>query len=165
MDLYEIRGGRLDVIAEEAEHQELDRDVTNMEHHKNKKGRTTRDVPTLQRFSVDTNESLCFEPCEDSSPSPTGAEDGHDDVFQEGAEVGHTDLFVLLFCFLHLGFRLANPKNVRIYIEEAIKFVSLIKINPDIYINLFVTDLSTLKQIRPTSGRKKPFLCRLNSSV
>lgn len=106
MDLYEIRGGRLDVIAEEAEHQELDRDVTNMEHHENRKGRTTHNAPTLQRFSVDTNESLCFEPCEDSSPSPTGAEDGHDDVFkEEGAEVGHTDLFLfVLFCFLHLEF-------------------------------------------------------------
>lgn len=96
MDLYEIRGGRLDVIAEEAEHQELDRDVTNMEHHKNRKGRSTQDAPTFQRFSVDTNESLCFEPCEDSSPSPTGAEDGHDDVFkEEGVEVGHIFVFVV----------------------------------------------------------------------
>uniref|UniRef100_A0A8D3ASP9 Fibronectin type III and SPRY domain containing 2 n=1 Tax=Scophthalmus maximus TaxID=52904 RepID=A0A8D3ASP9_SCOMX len=46
-----------------------------------------RDVSTFQRFSVDTNESLRFEPCEDSPPSPTGAEDGYDDdddVFKEG---------------------------------------------------------------------------------
>lgn len=46
---------------------------------------------TFQRFSVGTNESLRFEPCEDSSPSPTGAEDGHDedDVFRrEVNEVG-----------------------------------------------------------------------------
>ncbi|XP_037552851.1 fibronectin type III and SPRY domain-containing protein 2 [Nematolebias whitei] len=44
---------------------------------------------TFQRFSVGTNESLRFEPCEDSSPSPTGPEDGHneDDVFRrEGNE-------------------------------------------------------------------------------
>lgn len=80
------------MIAEEAEHHES----TTMEPYKvvpDREGRATRDVPTLQKFSVDTNESLCFEPCEDSSPSPTGAEDGRDDddddVFKEGeTEVG-----------------------------------------------------------------------------
>ncbi|KAM7405900.1 hypothetical protein PAMP_000315 [Pampus punctatissimus] len=82
MDLYDIRGGRLDVIAEEAEHQES----TTMESSRDRGRRATRDVSTFQRFSVDTNESLCFEPYEDSNPSPTGAEDGHDDdddVFKE----------------------------------------------------------------------------------
>uniref|UniRef100_A0A1A7X2B0 Fibronectin type III and SPRY domain containing 2 n=1 Tax=Iconisemion striatum TaxID=60296 RepID=A0A1A7X2B0_9TELE len=43
---------------------------------------------TLQRFSVGTNESFRFEPCEDNSPSPTGAADGYgdddDDVFKKG---------------------------------------------------------------------------------
>ena len=91
MDLYEIRGGRLDVISEEAEHQ-LSRDSTTMEHSDvvpDRGARATREVSTFQRFSVDTNESLRFEPCEDSSPSPTGAEDGLDDVFKEGkTEVG-----------------------------------------------------------------------------
>lgn len=91
MDLYEIRGGRLDVISEEAEHQ-LSRDSTTMEHHDvvpDRGARATRDVSTFQRFSVDTNESLRFEPWEVSSPSPTGAEDGHDDVFKEReTEVG-----------------------------------------------------------------------------
>lgn len=80
------------MIAEEAEHHES----TTMEPYKvvpDRGGRATRDVPTLQKFSVDTNESLRFEPCEDSSPSPTGAEDGRaaadDDVFKEGeTEVG-----------------------------------------------------------------------------
>ncbi|XP_056268784.1 fibronectin type III and SPRY domain-containing protein 2 isoform X1 [Pseudoliparis swirei] len=76
MDLYEIRGGLLDVIAEEAEHQESTMADGG--------GRATRGVSTFQRFSVDTNESLCFEPCEDSLPSPTGAQDGLEDVFKEG---------------------------------------------------------------------------------
>ncbi|XP_068455578.1 fibronectin type III and SPRY domain-containing protein 2 [Clinocottus analis] len=40
----------------------------------------TRGVSSFQRFSVDTNESLSFEPCEDSLPSPEGA----GDVFTEG---------------------------------------------------------------------------------
>ncbi|XP_034536298.1 fibronectin type III and SPRY domain-containing protein 2 [Notolabrus celidotus] len=85
MDLYEIRVERLGTIAEEAEHQGLSRESTTMDRG----GRTTRDVSTFQRFSVDTNESLHFEPCEDNPPSPTGAEDGNDedDVFKdEGAE-------------------------------------------------------------------------------
>ncbi|XP_071389706.1 fibronectin type III and SPRY domain-containing protein 2 [Centroberyx affinis] len=90
MDLYDIRGGRLDVITEEAlsgdEHQELNRGFTSMEPFasvSDRGGKATRDVSTFQRFSVDTNESLHFEPCEDEAPSPTGAEDGHDDVFEE----------------------------------------------------------------------------------
>ncbi|XP_026175848.1 fibronectin type III and SPRY domain-containing protein 2 [Mastacembelus armatus] len=87
MDLYEIRGGRLDVIAEEAEHQ--DRELTTMEPHDmvSDRGRGRPcEASTFQRFSVDTNESLRFEPCEDISPSPTGAVDGRDDndVFKEG---------------------------------------------------------------------------------
>ncbi|XP_008284863.1 fibronectin type III and SPRY domain-containing protein 2 [Stegastes partitus] len=85
MDLYEIRGGRLDVIAEEGE---LSRESATMETFNvaaDSGGRTARDVSTFQRFSVGTNESLRFEPCEDSTPSPTGAEDGcDDDVFKEG---------------------------------------------------------------------------------
>ncbi|GAA6218853.1 fibronectin type III and SPRY domain-containing protein 2 isoform X1 [Lates japonicus] len=89
MDLYEIRGGRLDVIAEEADHQELSRESTTMEPYSvvsDREGRAARDVSTFQRFSVNTNESLRFEPCEESPPPPTGAEDGHDDddVFKEG---------------------------------------------------------------------------------
>ncbi len=109
MDLYEIRGGTLDVIAEEAEHQELSRASNTMESYtvgSNRGGRATRDVSTFQRFSVDTNESLRFEPCEDASPSPTGAEDGYDDdddddddVFQEGEiEVGTlTQLWPIMY--------------------------------------------------------------------
>lgn len=86
MDLYEIRGGLLDVIAEEAEHQESTMADGG--------GRATRGVSTFQRFSVDTNESLCFEPCEDSLPSPTGAQDGLEDVFKEGeTEVGRSLAF------------------------------------------------------------------------
>ena len=94
MDLCEIRGGRLDVITEEAEHQELlSRGSSTMDPHcvaSDRGRRAARDISTFQRFSVDTNESLQFEPCEDS-PSPTGAEDGldDDDVFKEGeTEVG-----------------------------------------------------------------------------
>lgn len=84
MDLYDIRGGRLDVIAEEAEHQELSRESTTMEPSRDEGGRATRDMYTLQRFSMDTNESLRFEPYEGSTPSSTEAEDGHDDdVFKE----------------------------------------------------------------------------------
>ncbi|AWP01341.1 putative fibronectin type III and SPRY domain-containing protein 2 [Scophthalmus maximus] len=92
MDLFEIRGGGgggLDVISEEAEHQES-RELKAMDPYNvaSDRGRgAARDVSTFQRFSVDTNESLRFEPCEDSPPSPTGAEDGYDDdddVFKEG---------------------------------------------------------------------------------
>lgn len=87
MDLYDVRGGRLGVITEEAEHQEsntMERGVLD------RRGRVSRDTGTLQRFSVDTDQFLHFEPCEDAAPSPTGAEDGYDDdVFKEKAsEVG-----------------------------------------------------------------------------
>uniref|UniRef100_A0A667WYK4 Fibronectin type III and SPRY domain containing 2 n=1 Tax=Myripristis murdjan TaxID=586833 RepID=A0A667WYK4_9TELE len=74
MDLYEIRGGRLDVIAEEApsgeEYQELGRESATMEPFlvaAGRGGRATRDVSTFQRFSINTNESLHFEPCEDGT--------------------------------------------------------------------------------------------------
>lgn len=78
MDLYEIRDAALDVISEEAEHQELGRSAVESR-------RATRAAGTFQRFSVNTNESLSFEPCGDSSPSPTGADIGDDDdVFREG---------------------------------------------------------------------------------
>lgn len=72
------------MIAEEAEHQELSRESTTMEPSRDEGGRATRDMYTLQRFSMDTNESLRFEPYEGSTPSSTEAEDGHDDdVFKE----------------------------------------------------------------------------------
>ncbi|XP_041642298.1 fibronectin type III and SPRY domain-containing protein 2 [Cheilinus undulatus] len=89
MDFYEIRGGRLDVIAEESEHHDLSRASTAMEPYNvtSDRGRT------FQKFSVNTNESLHFEPCEDIPPSPTGAEDGNDedDVFMEGGPESETD--------------------------------------------------------------------------
>ncbi|KAI3377480.1 hypothetical protein L3Q82_008653 [Scortum barcoo] len=97
MDLDEIRGGRLGVIAEEAEHRELSRESTTTQPHNvasDRGGRVTTGGSAFQRFSVDTNESLRFEPCEASTPSPTGAEDGNDedDVFKEGeTEVGTTN--------------------------------------------------------------------------
>lgn len=84
MDLFEIRGGMLDVIAEESEHQELSQESSTMETFGVGRDRGRGQGTTFQRFSVDTNESLHFEPCDDNSPSPTGAEDGHDDVFKEG---------------------------------------------------------------------------------
>lgn len=89
MDLYELRGGRLNVIAEEAEHRDLSRESPTMEPYSmvpDREGRATYGVSTFQRFSVNTNESLHFEPCEDSPPSPAEAEDGYDDddVFNEG---------------------------------------------------------------------------------
>ncbi|XP_074522870.1 fibronectin type III and SPRY domain-containing protein 2 [Halichoeres trimaculatus] len=92
MDLYEIRVERLGTIAEESERQDLSRESTTMEPFgvtSDRGGRTPQDVSTFQRFSVDTNESLTFEPCEDLPPSPTGAEDGNDEdnVFKdEGPE-------------------------------------------------------------------------------
>ncbi|KAM9861284.1 fibronectin type III and SPRY domain-containing protein 2 [Aulostomus maculatus] len=70
MDLFELRGVRLDVIAEEAEHP----DTTTMEPF-DQGGKVTRDVSAFQRFSIDTNESLSFDPCEDS---PTGLDDGQE---------------------------------------------------------------------------------------
>lgn len=76
------------MITEEAEQQELSRASTMVEPHNvvaDRGGTATRNVSTFQRFSVDTNESLRFEPWEESPPSPTEAEDGHDDdVFKEG---------------------------------------------------------------------------------
>ncbi|KAF7212385.1 transcript variant X2 [Nothobranchius furzeri] len=84
MDLTEIRGLRLDVISEEGEHQDLSRGSTTMEMFNLASDRAGR---TLQRFSVGTNESFRFEPCEDNSPSPTGAADGYgddDEVFKKG---------------------------------------------------------------------------------
>ena len=76
----------LDAIAEETEQQDLSRESTTMETHNVVSDRGRR---TLQRFSVDTNDSLSFDPCESSSTSPTGAEDGHDDddvVFRDGKD-------------------------------------------------------------------------------
>ncbi|CAL1603567.1 unnamed protein product [Knipowitschia caucasica] len=62
MDLFEIRGGQLDVIEEEQE-------FSLMEHS------------GAQRVSVETNESLRFEACD--SPSPAVTEDSPDDVFSD----------------------------------------------------------------------------------
>ncbi|KAK2920004.1 hypothetical protein Q8A73_002208 [Channa argus] len=51
----------------------------------NVEGTEIHDGSTFQRFSVNTNESLHFEPCENSPPPLSEAEDGHDDdVFKEG---------------------------------------------------------------------------------
>lgn len=108
MDLYDITGGRLDVIAEEAEHQELSRESTTMEPSRDREGRPTQNVSTFQRFSVNTNESLCFEPCETSTPSPTGAEDGlddDDDVFkEEETEVGKLMQFLSIIIVIIVYF-------------------------------------------------------------
>lgn len=80
MDLYEIREGRLDAIAEEAEHQELEADLFHMHPHKDKVSNTLGQA-ALQK-------SLPFEQGEHSSPSLTGADDGYDDVYkEEGIEV------------------------------------------------------------------------------
>lgn len=77
MDLFEIKGGRLGVIAEEAEHQELEADLSSMHPYKDKDS-YRRGQATLQK-------SLAFEQGEHSSPSPTGADDGYDE--KEGIEV------------------------------------------------------------------------------
>lgn len=71
MDLYEIRGGRLGVIAEEAEHQELETDLSSMQSNKDKVSKRRGRVPLPK--------SLPFEQAERSSPSPTGADDGRDE--------------------------------------------------------------------------------------
>ncbi|XP_022604466.1 fibronectin type III and SPRY domain-containing protein 2 [Seriola dumerili] len=119
MDLYEIRGGRLDVITEEAEHQDLSRESNTMEPYKvasARGGRATRDISTLQRFSVGTNESLRFEPCEDSPPSPTGAEDGlddDDDVFREGETESE-----IVMTRNHLQGKVAEMENFAGHLEE-----------------------------------------------
>lgn len=76
MDLYEIRGGRLGVIAEEAELQELSREST-----------------AMQTYNVG------------SPPSPTGAEDGSDgeeDAFKEGETEVRTLTNYLSVVSLHL---------------------------------------------------------------
>lgn len=78
MDLYEIRGGRLGVIAEEAEHQELETDLSCMRPHKDK-ALNKRGQASLQK-------SFPCEQCEHSSPSP--GEDGYNDMNkEEGIEV------------------------------------------------------------------------------
>lgn len=67
MDLYDVWGGRLGVIKEEAEYQES----STMER--------ARGSGTLQRIT------------EDSTPSPTGADDGQEDaelLKEETSEVG-----------------------------------------------------------------------------
>ncbi|XP_068608777.1 fibronectin type III and SPRY domain-containing protein 2 [Brachionichthys hirsutus] len=72
MDQGEIRGARLDVITEEVEHQDLNRTSITMEPYND------RGEPGAQRFPVGTGEG--------SSPSPTGADDGHDEdsIFKDG---------------------------------------------------------------------------------
>lgn len=82
MDFYEIRGGRLGVIFEEAE-QDCCGEYNNMEGFGLGRG---------QRFSVETNESLRFEPCEGNTPSPTGTDDGQDDVFNQADTQNENDL-------------------------------------------------------------------------
>ncbi|XP_023264554.1 fibronectin type III and SPRY domain-containing protein 2 [Seriola lalandi dorsalis] len=122
MDLYEIRGGKLDVITEEAENQDLSRESNTMEPYKvasARGGRATRDISTLQRFSVGTNESLRFERCEDSPPSPTGAEDGldddddDDDVFREGETESE-----IVMTRNHLQGKVAEMENFAGHLEE-----------------------------------------------
>lgn len=63
MDLYDIRGGRLGAIKEEAEYQET---TTPMDRSISVRG-AQGDV-TFPRIN------------EDSTPSPTGADDGQDEV-------------------------------------------------------------------------------------
>lgn len=86
MDLYDIRGGRLGVIKEEAEYQDtttaMDRSVS---------VRAAQGDATFPRLG------------EDATPSPTGADDGQDDV--EGlkdqvAEVGNANLTLTLHLLL-----------------------------------------------------------------
>ncbi|XP_056228588.1 fibronectin type III and SPRY domain-containing protein 2 [Seriola aureovittata] len=123
MDLYEIRGGKLDVITEEAENQDLSRESNTMEPYKvasARGGRATQDISTLQRFSVGTNESLRFERCEDSPPSPTGAEDGlddddddDDDVFREGETESE-----IVMTRNHLQGKVAEMENFAGHLEE-----------------------------------------------
>lgn len=85
MDLYDIRGGRLGVIKEEAEYQES----TTME--RGFSASTARGDGALPRIT------------EDSTPSPTGADDGQDDVEElkeEAAEVGTAKITLTL----HISF-------------------------------------------------------------
>ncbi|CAG5858590.1 unnamed protein product [Menidia menidia] len=85
MEMDGIRRGSLDVIPEEAQEQDLSRESTTVETYNVVSDRGGR---TFQRFSVETDESLHFDPCETSSPSTTGAEDGNDDndVFKNGKD-------------------------------------------------------------------------------
>ncbi|TWW67853.1 SPRY domain-containing protein 2 [Takifugu flavidus] len=78
MDLYEIRGGRLGVITEEAEQQELQTDLSSMQSHKDKVS-NRRGRAALQK-------SLPLEQGKQSSPSPTGADDKCDAFREEGIE-------------------------------------------------------------------------------
>ncbi|XP_024858847.1 fibronectin type III and SPRY domain-containing protein 2 isoform X2 [Kryptolebias marmoratus] len=83
MELSDLGGARLGLISEEAEQQDFSPDSASQMFHP----AAERGGRTFQRFSVGTDDSLRFEACEDSSPSPTGAEDGHDDdddVFKTG---------------------------------------------------------------------------------
>lgn len=69
------------MIEEESEQQDFSRESSRMEHPGAGQERAPQGVKgALQRFSVDTNESLRFEPCD--TPSPTGADDGQDNVFK-----------------------------------------------------------------------------------
>lgn len=79
MDLYEIRGGRLGVITEEAEQQELQTDLSSMQSHKDKVS-NRRGRAALQK-------SLPLEQGEQSSLSPTGANEKCDAFGEEGIEV------------------------------------------------------------------------------
>lgn len=76
MDLYEIRGGRLGVISEEAEQQDLEANLSSMNPHKDK--------VSSRRGQASLQKSLPFQQGEHSSPSPTGADDGYDDMFEDG---------------------------------------------------------------------------------
>lgn len=77
MDLYEIRGGRLGVITEEAEQQELQTDLSSMQSHKDKVS-NRRGQAALQK-------SLPLEQGKQSSPS--GADDKCDAFREEGIVV------------------------------------------------------------------------------
>lgn len=77
MDLYEIRGGRLGVITEEAEQQELQTDLSSMQSHKEKISNRRRQA-ALQK-------SLPLE--QDEQTSPSGADDKCDAFREKGIEV------------------------------------------------------------------------------
>lgn len=91
MDVFDNpRGGRLDVITEDGEeHEDLTEPSGVMPGGARRQNQTN--LSKYQHFSIDTNESLHFEPCESDSPSPTGAEDGYNSVFgDEGPEIETT---------------------------------------------------------------------------
>lgn len=82
MDRFDMRGGRLGVIKEEAEYQET---TTTMD-----RGFSARPARSDTIYPRTT---------EDSTPSPTGADDGQDDVEEykeEAAEVGTAKIIVTL---------------------------------------------------------------------